>query len=105
MTVARTADPILTLMSAGELAQAVGERLRLACAGKSWTMERTANVAGVPVEVVQELEAGQGSLQGFMAVAAAYGIAHEIWNATRPQARSLDELERIEIAIADRAPG
>lgn len=88
-------------MSAGELARALGEHMRLTRIGRAWTLEQSAKAAGVPAEAVHELEAGRGSLQDFLAVAAAYGIAHELWNSTRPRARSLDEMERIEMAIIE----
>jgi hypothetical protein len=48
---------------------------------------------------------GVVSRTDILAVASVLGFGHEIWNATLPQARSLDELNRIEHAITESAAG
>jgi DNA-binding XRE family transcriptional regulator len=98
----RATEPVLSLMSAEELARAVGEHFRLARAGKAWTVEEAARAADLSAEAVAAAEAGSCSLQESLALARTYGFAHELWNATMPRAASLDELERIEMAIAER---
>lgn len=105
MLIKRTSEPMVDLMTAEELAQSMGEHLRLARIAKAWTAEQAAEAAGVSIDGLEAVEHGRGGLQDFVAIAASFGFAHELWNATRPRANNLNELERIEHAKAERAAG
>ena len=54
---------------------------------------------------IADLELGGGSVRDLVAVARALGIVPALLDAMRPQPRTLDELERVEIARLNARPG
>ena len=98
MSATRTADPVFSLMTAQDPAEAVGSHQRLARAGKGWSVSEVAGKAGVSVPSIEAPESGDGRLRDFVAVSMAMGFGHELWSVTQPFAASPDEQERIEHA-------
>ncbi|MEW6220855.1 MAG: helix-turn-helix transcriptional regulator, partial [Thermodesulfobacteriota bacterium] len=87
---------LLTLVSPGEMAKAMGERVRILRLRKEWTRETLARRAGVSVASLKRFETtGMASLGLVLKVAHALDRLQELNKVFQPPpARSIEELEQ-----------
>ena len=82
-----------------DLAAEVGTAMRLARAAQGLRQEDLAQLSQASLQAIKNLEAGgKVELITFLRVASALNLAAGIIEACQPQARSLDDIERIESA-------
>jgi hypothetical protein len=95
----------VSLLTDGELARLLGSQIQLWRAAKELTPHALEAEARVAQGAIADLELGGGSVRDLVAVARALGIVPALLDAMRPQPRTLDELERVEIARLNARPG
>lgn len=88
----------VSLLTDGELARLLGSQIQLWRAAKELTPHALEAEARVACGAVADLERGGGSVRDLVAVARALGIVPALVDAMRPQPRTLEELERVEIS-------
>lgn len=97
-------QPSFELMEIAELAQDIGHNIRLARAAKGWRQEDLSKASGASLQAIKNLEGGENvELKTFLRATKALGIGRAVWESCQPMPQTLDELERIEHARADRA--
>jgi transcriptional regulator with XRE-family HTH domain len=92
-------DPVFELMDVAEMASGIGRNIRLARAAKGWRQEDLSKASAASLQSIKNLEAGVNvEFTTFLKVARALGMGRPLWEACKPVAQTLDELDRIEHA-------
>ena len=95
---------IPALATASDLAEEVGKSLRLARIAQGLRQEDLVLHSQASLQAIKNLEnGGKVELVTFLRVAKALGMANSILDSCQPAPRSLDEIERIEAARAERS--
>lgn len=82
-----------------ELAAQIGQAMRLARAAQGLRQEDLSDRSQASLQAIKNLEAGgKVELLTFLRVAHALNLSDAILQACQPQARSLDDIERMESA-------
>ena len=93
------AQPIVELMDEADLARALGQNVKLARVARGLRREDLCSQAGVSMQALKNLEGGANvELKTFLRAARALGLTRGLLEQSEPRARTLDELERIELA-------
>ena len=95
----------VSLLTDSELARLLGSQIQLWRAAKELNPHALEAEARVAPGAITDLERGGGSVRDLVAVARALGIVPALLDAMRPQPRTLDELERVELARLNARPG
>ncbi len=94
--------PIFELMDFPELAEDIGQNIKLARAAKGWRQEDLANASGASLQAIKNLERG-GNVEfiTFLRATKALGMGRAVWEVCKPTPQTLDELDRVEHARAE----
>jgi transcriptional regulator with XRE-family HTH domain len=92
-------QPIVELMDEDDLARALGQNIKLARVARGFRREDLCSQAGVSLQALKNLEGGGNvELKTYLRAACALGLARGLLEQSEPRARTLDELERMELA-------
>ena len=90
------------LMDFAELAEDIGQNIKLARAAKGWRQEDLSKASGASLQAIKNLEVGGNvELMTFLKAAKALGVGRAVWEGCKPVPQTLDELERMERARTD----
>jgi len=96
--------PIFELMDLPELAEDIGQNIKLARAAKGWRQEDLSKASGASLQAIKNLEGGGNvELMTFLKATKALGVGRAVWEGCKPVPQTLDELERMERARTDTA--
>ena len=97
-------NPIFELMDLPDLAEDIGQNIKLARAAKGWRQEDLSHASGASLQAIKNLERGGNvELITFLRVTRALGMGRAVWEVCKPTPQTLDELERVEHARAESA--
>lgn len=95
---------IFELMNISELAEDIGQNIKLARAAKGWRQEDLSKASGASLQAIKNLEGGGNvELMTFLKATKALGVGRAVWEGCKPVPQTLDELERMERARIDTA--
>lgn len=96
--------PIFELMDLPDLAEDIGQNIKLARAAKGWRQEDLSKASGASLQAIKNLEGGGNvELVTFLRVTKALGMGRAVWEGCKPAPQTLDELERVEHARSESA--
>ena len=90
---------VFELMELPDLAEDIGQNIKLARAAKGWRQEDLSKVSGASLQAIKNLEGGGNvELITFLRAIKALGMGRAVWEGCKPAPQTLDELERVEHA-------
>lgn len=95
---------VFELMDLPDLAEDIGQNLKLARAAKGWRQEDLSKASGASLQAIKNLEGG-GNVEfiTFLKATMALGMGRAVWEGCKPAPQTLDELERVERARIESA--
>lgn len=92
-------QPVVELMDEDDLARALGQNIRLARVARGLRREDLCAQSGLSLQALKNLEVGANvQLRTYLRAARALGLARGLLEKSEPRPRTLDELERVELA-------
>lgn len=99
-----TINPVFELMDFPDLAEDIGQNIKLARAAKGWRQEDLSKISGASLQAIKNLERGGNvELMTFLKATKALGMGRAVWEGCKPAPQTLDELERVEHARGESA--
>lgn len=100
----KSAKAIFELMDLPDLAEDIGQNIKLARAAKGWRQEDLSHASGASLQAIKNLERGGNvELITFLRATKALGMGRAVWEVCQPTPQTLDELERVERARVESA--
>jgi len=86
-------------MDLSDLAEDIGQNIKLARAAKGWRQEDLSHASGASLQAIKNLEGG-GNVEfiTFLRATKALGMGRAVWEVCKPTPQTLDELDRVEHA-------
>jgi transcriptional regulator with XRE-family HTH domain len=97
-------QPVFELMDFPDLAEDIGQNIKLARAAKGWRQEDLSKASGASLQAIKNLEGGGNvEFKTFLKAIKALGMGRAVWEGCKPAPQTLDELERMEHARSETA--